>query len=72
MPGAGQGVRTMSDYYDYLNKKTAPTPAYLRPMPKVVKPAPPVAPLELSQPMTVEESTASDTIIERVKAFWRT
>jgi hypothetical protein len=59
----------MSDYYDYLDRKTAPKPAYERAMPKAEKsPAPPS---REAAPMTVEESTAGDTIIERVKAFWR-
>jgi hypothetical protein len=66
---------TMSDYYDYLHKRMAPIPPDVkRAMPKVVEPQEPLESLELSQPdvpMTVEESTATDTIIERVKAFWR-
>jgi hypothetical protein len=68
----------MSDYYDYLHKKIAANPADAkRSMSKVIKSrkAPEqMESLELSQPdvpMTVEESTATDTIIERVKAFWR-
>jgi hypothetical protein len=59
----------MNDYYDYLDKKTAPKPAYQRAMPKVEKS--PEPPLREAVPMMVEESTAGDTIIERVKAFWR-
>jgi hypothetical protein len=59
----------MSDYFDYLDKKTAPKPAYQRAMPKVEKS--PELPVREALPMTVEESAAGDSIIERVKAFWR-
>ena len=60
--------RTMSSYYDYLENKMAPKPAYERAMPKVVKRPQPPSP---EIPMTVEESTACEAIIERVKAYWR-
>ena len=65
----------MNDYYDYLDKKTATNPDIRRSLPKAVKPPQPAEPLELSgsdvNAITVEESTATDTIIERVKAHWR-
>ena len=59
---------SMSNYYDYLENKMAPKPAYQRAMPKFVKPRPQPA---REVPMTVEESTACEAIIERVKAYWR-
>jgi hypothetical protein len=66
---------TMSNYYDYLHKKMATSPMDAkRTVPKVVEAQETLETLELSQPdvaMTVEESTATETIIERVKAFWR-
>ncbi|GAC1669476.1 MAG: hypothetical protein NVS9B2_14150 [Steroidobacteraceae bacterium] len=62
----------MNDYYDYLDKRTATTPNIKPVMAEALKPRQSVETLEISQPMTVEESTASETIIERVKAYWRT
>jgi hypothetical protein len=64
----GKLERTMSNYYDYLEMKMAPKPAYERAMPKVVNRRQPPSP---EVPMTVEESTACEAIIERVKAYWR-
>lgn len=58
----------MSDWYDYLAKKMAPKPAYQRPMP-VQRREPPAEPE--SQGITVEESTASDSMIVRAFTFWR-
>jgi hypothetical protein len=65
----------MNDYYDYLDKKTATNPDIRRSLPKAAKLPEPRESLEQSgsdvHSMTVEESTATDTIIERVKAYWR-
>ena len=58
----------MSNYYDFLEEKMAPKPAYQRAMPKFAKPPQPQA---REVPMTVEESTACEAIIERVNAYWR-
>ena len=52
----------MSDWFEYQAKKTAPKPAYQRPMPK--RQSPPAEPE--SEGMTVEESTASDSMIMRI------
>jgi hypothetical protein len=59
---------SMSNYYEYLEEKMAPKPAYQRAMPKFVRPPQPPS---REVPMTVEESTACEAIIERVKAYWR-
>lgn len=57
----------MSDWWDYLSKKTAPTPAYQRPMPvQRREPVPEPKPEPESQGVTVEESTASDSMIMRI------
>jgi hypothetical protein len=61
----------MNDYYDYLDKKAASNSPDRRALPKLKNPRQPLRPTELKVPMAVEESTATDTIIERVKAFWR-
>lgn len=58
----------MSDYFEYLDKKMAPKPAYQRVMPKVEKSI--EAPLEVV-PVTAKKSAAGDALIELVKAFWR-
>jgi hypothetical protein len=60
----------MNDYYDYLDKKAASNSPD-RALPKLKNLRQPLRPTELEVPMAVEESTATDTIIERVKAFWR-
>jgi hypothetical protein len=60
--------RTMSSYYDYLEERMAPKPAYERAMPKFVKPRQPPSP---GVSMTVEEPTTCEAIIERMKAYWR-
>jgi hypothetical protein len=54
----------VSDWYDYIAKKVAPKPSYQRPMP--VQRREPPAPEPESQGMTVEESTASDSMIMRI------
>jgi hypothetical protein len=59
----------MSDYFEYLDKKTAPKPAYQRAMPKVEKTLEP--PVRKPVPTELERSAAAATIVERVKAFWR-
>jgi hypothetical protein len=65
----------MKDYYDYLDKKTATSPDIRRSLPTAVKRPQSPEPLELSRSdvnaIMVEESTATDTVIERVKAYWR-
>jgi hypothetical protein len=63
----------MSDWYDYVAKKVAPKPSYQRPMPTFHRePAPEPVPEPESEGMMVEESTAGDTIVERVRRFWQT
>jgi hypothetical protein len=56
-------VAAVSDWWDWLEKKTAPKAAYERPMPKREEPE--------SQGMTVEESTATDSMIVRAIKFWQ-
>lgn len=63
--------RTMSNYYDYLDRKTASSPAERPATPQLKKPSQPLQRSEPEVPMAVEESIASETIIERVRAFWR-
>ncbi|MDP9089365.1 MAG: hypothetical protein M3O26_11595 [Pseudomonadota bacterium] len=58
----------MSDYFEYLDKKMAPKPAYQRVMPKIEKPT--EAALEVV-PMTARKSGAGDALVQLVKAFWR-
>ena len=63
--------RIMSSYYDYLDRKAASSPAAKLAVPKLKKPSQPLQRSEPEEPMAVEESIASETIIERVRAFWR-
>jgi hypothetical protein len=58
------------DFYAYQARKTAPKPAYKKSRPEQFKRKEPELPVK-EEPMEVEESTASDTIIEKIKAFWR-
>ena len=60
------------DWFSYQAEKTGPKPSYKRPMPVQHRApaAPEPAPEPESQGMVVEESTAGDTIVERVRRFW--
>ena len=53
------------DYFDYIAKKVAPKPSHRRPMPPQRKPDPE------PEPIVVEESTASDSMIVRALNFWK-
>lgn len=53
----------MSDYFDYIDRKTAPKPAYRRPMP-VQRREPPAEPE--SQGIQVEEFDGSPSMIMRI------
>lgn len=50
-----------SDYFDYVERKTAPKPSYKRPMPKFVE-----RQEAKTGPIIVEESDASDSMIMRI------
>lgn len=52
------------DWFDYQDKKTAPKPAYQRPMPK--RQTEPPTPEPKSEGITVEETDASDSMITRI------
>lgn len=61
----------MNDYYDYLDKRTTPKLAYPAATVKSVNFPPLAKSTKPEAAMTVEESDASETVIARVKAFWR-
>lgn len=54
----------MSDYFDYIDRKTAPKPAYQRPMPKTSGKAKTSEPE--SQGIQVEEFDGSPSMIMRI------
>lgn len=61
-----------SDWFSYQDEKTGPKPAYKRSMPPQQRtPVPQPAPEPKSEGMTVDESIAGDTIVERVRRFWQ-
>lgn len=55
----------VSNWWDFLEKKTAPKPAYERDMPRRPPPEPE------TQGMTVEESDASASMIQRIIGKFR-
>lgn len=64
-----------NDWFSYQAEKTGPKPSYLRTMPTFARPAKPEPAAPPAEPesegMMVEESTAGDTIVERVRRFWQ-
>ena len=61
----------MSDWFTYLDQKTAPRPSYRRQPPSKEIPPKPAQSYPDAAPIEVTESEASDSMILRAFKFWQ-
>lgn len=59
------------NYFDFIDRKTAPRPSHKRPPPSKAARAEPVPREAKPEPIEVMESDASDSMILRAFKFWQ-